>query len=677
MKKTFKFFVAAVAAVMALGCAQEEVDVLTMGSTEINVSYQGGEQTLAFNTNAAWTIESDQDWVTFDVEEGVAGNAEVVMTVAANTTYEAREAIVTISAGKLFTEYVIKQGFATEFSADMEVNINFKAQVFEIEVNSNLAYKVTLSEGAEAWITSDALSKAAPSKETLSFNVAMNTGETRTAVIYLSAEGVSQSVLVTQGPIEPISMTSVKVTYLGQTQNLYDATTNEYNQFDEYYLEFSNEEGDKLALSVNSVMADSKTGVAAGVYAAGSTDHKAGTFTINDGTAKYYASAVVSGIPMTVIDGSVSVSSSKLVADVVDESGLSYSFSYSGDLTNLTEFEDKSFSANINATFGGAYTTYFTTGAYAWNLEFYVSSKAPGCDAFLRYFTVTFYTDNNVSKTELPVGTFTWAEPSYSTEVSYPQGTLVAEPGMMTSCTGNDNGNWDQNRLSLYSKENSTITISKNEDGTYKFNLGLKIQYYDWEQGYYGDVYDWNALFDNIEIGAVPQTSVDPAPDADAVFKNVTMGGISGYSFGDKFGTNGNLFMLQSTYINGIYNMTLFLNQDKSYEVNNLPRNGYSTNMFENGTYTFSALPVEGQKSILPAKYTANYTSMIQNTYTGTTYTIKGGSVTWNSGEMTVDLVATDGTNDYKFTGTYVAGFQQIRDYSANAAQLDRVTLPE
>ena len=674
--KTLKFFFAAIAAFMTMACAQEEIDVLTMGSTEINVSYKGAEQTLSFTTSAAWKIEADKDWVTFDVEEGQAGDVEVVMTVAANTGYEAREAVVTITAGDKFTEYVIKQGFATEFAADMKVNLNFKAQVFEIDVNSNLTYEVTLSEGAESWITSDALTKAAPAKETLAFNVAMNTGETRTAVIYLSAEGVSQTILVTQGPIEPISMTSVKVTYLGQTQNLYDSANNVYNQFDEYYLEFSNEEGDKLALSINSVMTETKTGVAAGVYTAGSTEHKVGTFTLDDGSANYYASALVSGAPVTVVDGSVSVSAGKLVADMVDESGLSYSFSYSGDLTNLSSFDaDKSFTANINASFGGAYNTYFTSGAYAWNVEFYVSSKAPGMDVFFRYFNLTFYTDSNVSKTELPTGTFTWAQPEYDANVTYSQGKLLAQPGMMVACDGNDNGDWTQDRLSLYSKEGSTVTISKNDDGTYKFVFALKIQYYDWSEGYYGEVYDWNAEFDNIEIGSVPQTSNDPAPDADAEFKMVTMGGLSGYSFGDKFETGGNLFFLQNNYINGIYNMNLMLNQSGTYEVNNQPRNGYSTVPIENGTYTYSATPTAGERQILKAKY-SSFTNTIQNTYTGTTYTITGGTLTYQSGSMTVDLVATDANGkEYKFTGTYADPFQQARDYSANATQLGRVSL--
>ena len=184
--KTLKFFAMAVAAVLSLACTPEVVDSLTMGSTEINVPYQGTEQTLEFKANTAWKVEADQDWVTFDVAEGAAGDASVVMTVAANTTYEARTAVVTVTAGSLFTEYVIKQGHVTEFGAEVEYNFDYKAQTLEVAVNTNAAYEVTLSEGAESWITSEAFTKAAPKKETLTFNISLNKGEDRTAQILIA-----------------------------------------------------------------------------------------------------------------------------------------------------------------------------------------------------------------------------------------------------------------------------------------------------------------------------------------------------------------------------------------------------------------------------------------------------------------------------------------------------------
>ena len=357
---------------------------------------------------------------------------------------------------------------------------------------------------------------------------------------------------------------------------------------------------------------------------------------------------------------------------MVDESGLSYSFSYSGDLTNLSSFdEDKSFTANVEATFGGAYTTYFTSGAYAWNLTFFVSSKAPECDVFFRYFNVTFYTDSNVSKTELPTGTFTWAQPENDTNLSYPQGTMLAQPGMMTACDGNDNGDWTTDRLSLYSKEGSTMTISKNADGTYKFVFALKIQYYDWSEGYYGEVYDWNAEFDNIEVGDVPQTASDPAPDADAEFNSIMNTLFSGHYLGDAWSTGGCAFMIQFPYVNSVYTIQLVINQDDAYTFEKNFSGRFCNTPFADGVYTYSnTKPEAGKKTLVHALYGTKNTPYcyIQNSYTGSKYVISGGSVKFDNGQIIYDLEATIGENTYKFTGSHGATLQYLQDKSSAAA---------
>lgn len=650
---------------MALACTQEEIDVLTMGSSEVKVPYEGVEKTLEFTASTAWTIESDQDWVSFDQTEGVAGDVTVVMTVAANTTYENRTAVVTISAGDKFTEITLQQGFASEFATNMEVNLNFKSQVFEIELSTNLEYEVKLSEGAETWITSDALTKAAPVAKTLEFNVSMNTGEARTAVIYITAENFSQTVLVKQGPIEPIDLTSVEATFLGQTSFIYDEEAYAYKEFDEYYLEFANEEGDKLTLSLNAPMNNVATSIPEGVYTAGSVAHEVGTFTITDGTAKYYASAVVAGLPVTVVDGSVAVTANKIVADIVDESGLSYSFAFAGKITDI---EDKSFGASIKPTFGGQYTTYFTTKANAWHINFIVSKQAPGSEVFFRYFNVTFYTAPDVTKPELPVGTFTFADPQKDENLSYKEGILLAEPGMMTECGGNDN---------LYenvdAREGSVLTISKNDDGTYNFALNLKLQYYSWDAGdYVGDVKTWEAEFKNVTIGDVSQTSLDPMPDGDAIFKEIMSTQYGALWFGDKWETGGSAFVIMLPSVNFNYTIQLVLNQDKSYTYEKNFLNRFCNTPFEDGTYAFSKTPSKGEKSLIPAVYGTSKSCYcyVQNGYTGTIMPITGGYVKLENGTIVYNLETTVDGKTYKFTGEHGATLQYAQDWSARIGSL-------
>ena len=675
--KTLKFFVAAVAAFMTMACAQEEIDVLTMGSTEINVSYQGAKQTLSFSTNAAWTIEADENWVSFDAEEGTAGDAEVVMTIAANTTYETRTAVVTITAGGKFTEYVIKQGYASEFAADMKVNLDFKAQAFKIDVNSNLAYEVTLSEGAESWITSDDLTKAAPEKKTLTFNVAMNTGETRSAVIYIKAEGVSQTVLVTQGPVEPIHMTSVKATYLGKTSYIYDSENWIYPEFDEHFLEFANESGDKLTISLNNKMSENAlAAIPAGKYVADASGaHQASTFTLNDGSAKYYTSATVSGVSLDVVDGTVSVEVSgesyKIVAELYDVSGVSYSFDYSGE---LPEMEDKSFGADIVPTFDGQYDTYFTTKANKWSVTFYISKKAPGADVFLQYFQVDFYSPENVDPAVLPEGTYTLATPETSTEFTYANGITLAEPGMMTYFYGNDS---DYNTVDAL--EGSKIVVTKNTDGTYNFAVDFKLHNWYWDEEYNRvDIsdFDYAAEFKNIEIGEVPAGGMNPTPDADAVFSTVMSSQYVGLWWGDKWETGGSAFTIgfSGAAVNSVYEIYLTINQSVPYNFDPTFGGRYSVVPLETGVYTFSKTPAAGERSLVPVLYgTTNSYCYVMNSYTGSKMPITGGSITLNADTIEYDIEATFNGEVYKFTGSHAASLYYARDYVKNAKNINIV----
>ena len=674
--KTLKFFVAAVAALMALACTQEEIDVLTMGSSEVKVPYEGVEKTLEFTASTAWTIESDQDWVSFDQTEGVAGDVTVVMTVAANTTYENRTAVVTISAGDKFTEIKLQQGFASEFGVEMEYNYDFMPQVIEVALNTNVDYEVSISENAKAWITTDAATKAAPEKETLTFMVALNSGEDRTGEITITAGDNTQTIVVNQTAFEGVVMTSVQAAYLGKTSYMYDSVNWFYPEFDEHFLSFTNEKGDELSISFNNdVLETPMAGVPAGEYladAAGS--HAAMTFSLNDGKAKYYTTAKVGSSQIDVVDGSVSVEVSgktyKIIADLYDAAGVSYGFAYVGELTVT---EDKSFSADVVPTFEGQYETYFSTKANKWSLTFYISKKAEGYNNFVRYISLSIYTPENVDPTVLPEGTFTYAQPG-SADLPWANGKLLAESGMMTYFYASDDKS-----AGLDAIEDAKLTIVKNTDGTYNFTLDLKKLsggYWDYEEdpnGVYVEVpeFDYAAELKNIALPEVTAGGMQPAPDGDAEFKMVSFGALQAISFGDQWQTGGNVFVIQSNSINGVYSMSLFLHSDSAYEINNSPRNGYSTVPLPTATYTFSKTPQAGVNSILPAKY-GSTKCVVTNSYTGTVMSVSGGTVKYDGGILTVDITATAGDVECKFTGTYSAGAPQaVRDQSTKTLTLE------
>ena len=116
--------------------------------------------------------------------------------------------------------------------------------------------------------------------------------------------------------------------------------------------------------------------------------------------------------------------------------------------------------------------------------------------------------------------------------------------------------------------------------------------------------------------------------------------------------------------------MSLFLHSDSAYEINNTPRKGYSTVPIPTATYTFSKTPQAGVNSILPAKYGATK-CVVTNSYTGTVMSVSGGTVKYDGGTLTVDITATAGDVECKFTGTYSAGAPQaVRDMSTKTLTL-------
>lgn len=673
--KTLKFFVAAVAALMALACTQEEIDILTMGSSEVKVPYEGVEKTLEFTASTAWTIESDQDWVSFDQTEGVAGDVTVVMTVAANTTYENRTAVVTISAGDKFTEITLQQGLASEFGVEMEYNYDFMPQVLEVKVNANVEYQVSLSEGAEAWISSDALTKAAPVNESLVFNIALNSGADRTGEIKITAGENVQTIIINQAAFEGAVMSTVSAVYLGKTSWIYDHVNCTYPEFDEHFLSFANEAGDELTVSFNNEVLDSPlSGIPVGEYIADASGaHQAVTFTLNDSKTEYYTSAKVGGTLIDVVDGTVSVSvegkTYKIIADLYDAAGISYGFAYIGE---IPEIADMSFGADVLVEYKGQYDTYFTTKAKKMAVQFYISKKLPGMEHFIRYASVEFYVSEDSDHSVLSEGVYTLANPGTSAEVTYANGKLLAEAGMLTYVSLSDD------KYGSYSVENGTVTVTKNDDGTYNFALdfdNLTGGYYDYDtdpNGKYVEIsgFDYAAEFDDVKIGEIPFTGMEIALDVDAEFKMVSFGALQAMSFGDQWQTGGNVFVIQSNSINGVYSMSLFLHSDSAYEINNTPRKGYSTVPIPTATYTFSKTPQAGVNSILPAKYGATK-CVVTNSYTGTVMSVSGGTVEYDGGTLTVDITATAGDVECKFTGTYSAGAPQaVRDMSTKTLTL-------
>ena len=663
--KKLALIATAVMTMMAVGCQETLQESLEMTSSEKSVAVEGETSPLSFTASSAWTIASDADWVTFDRTEGEAGDVTVEMTVAANDGYESRTAKVTITMGAKSNVITITQAGRAEFAIETVYNISAEAQTIEFAIESNIEYTYEIGEDAQDWIEAAVDSKAAPVESTLVFNVDENTLTPREGRIYVEAgESIYCLIVAQRGAGD--EMTTATALYLGNTMFIYDFS-NGYTNFHEYAIVLSSEDGNtEVTLAVNTAAQDEYlAAIPAGEYVVDATgSHAENTFSIKplDRTERYYTTIKRNGVETEVVDGSITISSDAdsytILATLYDATGTSYSYIYSGVIDTI---EDESFGAMFyDVTFNNTYSTYFSTKSNQWYIALSVSSAPSANVPYVQYitFTINGPTGEISDPENIPEGTYTLAEETYI-ESEYPYGITDAKPNTFYLESAND---VDQNECTF--EAGSQLIITKNEDGTYNFEFtNTKVT------SSVSGTFDYNVTFKNLAIGTVDRGS-EPKPDGDTEFTSFF--NASGLWYANRFNESGNAFVLSLNLID--YVVDLSLNANATYEFNNSPRPGYSTNPIPYATYTYSET-ASADNLILPAMYVLTDGSIglyatITNNYTGSKFVITGGTLTIDAGTFIFDLTASNGTDTYQYTGKVSGSVQYLRDYSTRVLGL-------
>ena len=134
--------------------ACEKAPEITLSSPgSIEVSAQGGTSTITFTTNTDWAVRSSDSWISVSPSSGtVADDGQVTIKVScmANTTYEDRSGIITISAEDITQTVTVHQPANLGIIVPKKLyEITGKATI-EVEVQSNVQYEVSISDD---WIT--------------------------------------------------------------------------------------------------------------------------------------------------------------------------------------------------------------------------------------------------------------------------------------------------------------------------------------------------------------------------------------------------------------------------------------------------------------------------------------------------------------------------------------------
>ena len=700
MKKLIYSVLAACAVFALASCKQAEVeqaDSLEISTSEMGFTNFGGTQTITFTASTAWTASTDASWLTISPESGEAGSATISVKADQNNESDSgsRSGNVTITAGSKKTSFKVTQNNQNVFNTSTEISLDSKAQQFTVILGTNTDYEVVISDDAKDWIKRDPSVKSI-TLESYQFNVSANSGlQTRSGSIsFLANDGTGRATYVVKQSSDFIETTLADAAYYGMAEKIYDDEAGEYlEDYDEFALFLLTGESSGVVLAFNVEPGGDKTVIPTGDFEA-SYDGAHAPATISFLSEGGYVGTciIVDEEPVYVADGTLSIEKDDegnyyVAAALMDENEEIKRFSYVGP---IDEVLDASLAAVVQeCDYLGAYATYFTTKATKYDLWFSVS-RALEEDGFnLSYVSLDLYGEAGADPTAVPYGTYTLAEGNeipVDESVAYASGNYNANPG--TFVWYGNSKNWvsyDQNRIQTEIQDGATVSIY-NEDGVdfIEINAKLRDYYYEvewddeWEYWSYKYDEDWNPIavygewFDyNAKIPFTSELSVTdnaapitPNEDTEFTYVNINPAYI-GFWFGDANGLGGSDYYFGwSTGVNGNYAVQFVLHSEAVYVPNTNYASRYSDAPVPNGTYTYSATkPAQNGDYIVNSA--GAYKCMIVNGYTGTSFTITGGTVTITDDGITLDLTAQGDGKEVKFTGTLGNTPMYIRDYSA------------
>ena len=671
MKKFVLLAVTALVGLAVFSCKEKEIepeDALSIAGTTITVGKEAATPAVTFTANKAWTAQSDSQWIVPDKTSGEAGTVNLSIAVAENDTWAERSGKVTVSVGGLKTVFTIVQGTESIMESAFAFSISPEAQDIAIPVKTNLQYTVTPAADSP-WITVVS-TKAAPQEGTIKIHVAANTElGPRTGSFVVAAPGFSQTYTVVQDA-SWIPAKSAEAVYIGNSQSIYDNENYLINLHQQYIVKLTTEGGDQITLALNK-KGELKDGVFAffpvdkvpqGTFEIDATGRKEdNTFSIMSSTGedKYYTGLVVDGRELLIYDGEIVVEEADgnytITAVLVDAAGVQHSYSYVGAIPLSTDFRG----GNAKVDWKNTFDTHYTTKANGWEVEFYLPRKDPASKTDVSYCSFTFYTAaGEVSLDEIPTGSYTFGAAERNADLAYPNGVLKANPGIFTNVSVsvyNESGGYNYTEVAA---EGTTLTITKNADGTNNFKYAATVTPYYYDESWnavYGDPVQLSIDID-VPLGKPRDLTTHPRDDGDDVF--VSLDGAAGteyigYWYGSHIGvmedgttmkpaipdTPCDVFTFGSnSHFNDAWTLTVSVitNGGYVYEKNVL-NNRYCGNPVPDGTYTFSTEAKVG--ALIPLRYGSSSRCSVLNNYTGTTYYPVSGSVTLANGTISVDLV--------------------------------------
>lgn len=111
---------------------------------------------MSFSTNCDWTISSSDSWCKVSPSSGSNANGDVLVALTCdyNTTYDTRNATITINADGLTESILVTQETNLGLIiSPLSYSVDKSAQLLEVEIKTNVDYSVEVDNGCQSWIS--------------------------------------------------------------------------------------------------------------------------------------------------------------------------------------------------------------------------------------------------------------------------------------------------------------------------------------------------------------------------------------------------------------------------------------------------------------------------------------------------------------------------------------------
>ncbi len=171
-----------------------------------NIPAAGTTMTLEIASNVSWTVSSDSDWITCSPASG-SNDGNVTLTIAENTSTDARTATVTVTGDPVLSDIVTITQLGAEEQGEVTtdpyltvepttISVAAAGGTETITISSNVAWEITELDGVSDWYTIEPASGEGDA--TVTVTIAENTDVyNRSAYPVISSDSIEEGITLT------------------------------------------------------------------------------------------------------------------------------------------------------------------------------------------------------------------------------------------------------------------------------------------------------------------------------------------------------------------------------------------------------------------------------------------------------------------------------------------------